>query len=92
MTKETKIRPLCIDIREAKPNKLFTEEQRRWLRFLVYNKKIKCARCNRKVKVMWTMLCEFYAMEMGIHSMSQGEKLGPLTPVCEEHPLKPALD
>ncbi|MCJ7482613.1 MAG: hypothetical protein MUO31_06580 [Thermodesulfovibrionales bacterium] len=92
MAKKTLPSPLCVDIREAKPNKLFTEEQRELVRFLVYNKKVHCRRCNRKVKIMWTMLCEFYAMNMGQHSMDKGEKYMPLTPVCSEHPLKPGID
>ena len=83
------VKLLCVDIREAKPNKLFTEEQRQSIRFLVYSRKIPCIRCNRKVKIMWTMLCEFYAVNFA--TTENGEKLKPLTPVCGEHPLKPAI-
>jgi len=79
---------LVVEILEAKPNKMFTEEQRSWVRFLRYNRWIKCAECGKKRKVMWTMLCTFVAHNFGPFTMTQSEKVHmPLTPVCGEHPL-----
>lgn len=81
---------LAVEIREAKPNKLFSEDQRAAVRFLLYNQKIACAECGRKVKIMWTMLCQFRCMNMDSHVAKDGEKSHPpLRPVCGEHPLKP---
>ena len=86
--KEKKI--LAVSIREAKENKLFSENQREAVRFLVYNQTIACVECGRKVKIMWTMLCQFRCMNMDSHIAVDGEKSHPpLTPVCDEHPLKP---
>lgn len=80
---------LAVDIREAKENSLFTEDERASVRFLIYNQKIACTECGRKVKIMWTMLCQFKAMNMGSLVMTESEKsYPPLTPVCGEHPLK----
>lgn len=84
---------LCVQILEAKPNKLFTEEQREGIRFLRYNKFVACARCGKKKKTLWTMLCQFQAAIFGEHSLNKGdESYLPLTPVCQDHPLVPALN
>lgn len=82
---------LFVNICEAKPNKFFTEEQRRMVRFLRYNKKIECVECHKKKKTMWTMLCQFKCGNMKEKSFSlrMGESHQPLTPVCDEHPLVP---
>ena len=84
---------LFVQILEAKPNPMFTEEQRAAVRFLRFNQTVPCAECGKKRKVMWTMLCEFYA-----HTLSTplpvlpkpAKKHAPLTPVCDDHPLGPA--
>jgi len=81
---------LWVSICEARPNKLFSEEQRQSVRFLIYNKRQPCAECGRKVKRMWTMLCQFRATNM---IGDNGKQLyPPLTPVCGEHPLSPAVE
>lgn len=83
---------LCVEILEAKPNKLFSEEQRQSIRFLRYNKYIRCAECGKKRKVMWTMLCEFKALIFEQDSIENGDKVHqPLTPICGEHPLSPNI-
>jgi len=85
-TKNTRL--LVVEILEAKPNKMFTEDQQRAVRFLRYNRWIACAECGKKRKVMWTLLCEFVAHNMGPFTLRQSGKVhAPLTPVCGEHPL-----
>jgi hypothetical protein len=79
---------LCVDIFEAKPNKLFSEEQRQLIRFLRYNKPVACAECGKKTKKMWTMLCTFTAKQWGQFALTDsGKAHPPLTAVCEDHPL-----
>ena len=90
MAKEKQI--LYVTISEANPNKLFTEEQRRSILFLIYNKKIACAECGRKVKKMWTMLCQFKAVTMTDTLDESVKSHPPLTPVCDEHPLSPDFE
>lgn len=89
MAKKAKV-ILEVSICEAKPNKLFTEEERAWVRFLIYNQRIPCVECGRKVKKMWTMLCQFTCLNMDKLVAHEGKKSHPpLTPVCDEHPLAP---
>jgi hypothetical protein len=84
---------LWVDILEAKPNPLFTEEQRASLRFLRYSQSIPCAYCGRKQKIHWTLLCTFVVKEMGqLILTSDGEIFRPLTPVCQSHILQPEWD
>jgi hypothetical protein len=79
---------LAVQIYEAKPNKLFSEEQTAWIRFLRYNKPIKCAECGKKTKKLWTALSEFVAYSMVSLTMETSCKIHlPLTPVCDDHPL-----
>jgi hypothetical protein len=84
---------LWVSIREAKPNPMFTEQMRQSVRFLCYSKFLPCAACGKKVKVHWTMLCEF---KVGNMEASQfvlqwyPQTFPPLTPTCGDHPLKPA--
>ena len=90
--KKEKNKILYVQILEAKPNKLFTEQQRGSIRFLRYNKFIPCLECKKKRKVMWTMLCEFLALDFNqdiILSSNNGTVHPPLTPVCSDHPLQP---
>lgn len=86
---------LRVDICEAKPNPLFTESQRQAVRFLRYNKFIRCAACGKKAKVHWTMLLEFKAADMSgkgprFSMRYYPQTFPPLTPVCSDHPLSPA--
>ena len=84
---------LCVQILEAKPNPMFTEEQRASVRFLRFNQTVPCAECGHRRKVMWTMLCEFYAYnfnEPGLVMPKPEKKHPPLAPVCGDHPLEPA--
>lgn len=81
---------LVVQILQAKPNKLFTEEQRQAIRFLRYNKSVICAECGKKKRTLWTMLCQFKAESFGTHSLvSSGKSHTPLIPVCQDHPLAP---
>jgi hypothetical protein len=83
---------LFVSLRDAKPNKLFTEEHRQSIPilFLVYNKTIPCAECGKKKKVMWTMLCQFKSPSRGASVVKEsGKSHLPLTPVCQEHLLAP---
>lgn len=83
---------LWVDICEARPNKLFTEQQRQAVRFLRYNRRVPCAACGKKVRIHMTMLCQFKAGDLG---GSFGElkfypkSFPPLTPVCGDHPVAP---
>lgn len=89
MKKRAKI--LAVEIREARPNPLFTEEQRASVRFLRFNQTVECAECGKRRKVMWTMLCEFYAHRMGQRAVIEStKKHRPLSEVCAEHLLAPA--
>lgn len=82
---------LTVEVLEAKPNKLFTEEQRQAVRFLRYSRTVRCQECGKKRKVMWTMLCEFYAHSMGEFTVvKSGRKHNPLAGVCGSHLLAPA--
>lgn len=86
--------PLYVNICEAEPNPMFTEEQRSWVRFLIYNRKVACAECGKESKKMWTMLLEFRASTLGEGTfvVPKGDKVHPpLTPVCEDHPLSPEI-
>lgn len=84
---------LCVEVLEAKPNSLFSEVERSWIRFLRYNRSVACTECGKRRRVMWTMLCEFYAYDMNAHGfalVTPEKKHPPLEPVCGEHPLAPA--
>lgn len=79
---------LWVEVLEAKPNKMFTEEHRQIVRFLRYSKAVPCAACGKKRKLHWTMLCQFTAMKMAKFAMSPYPKVfDPLTAVCSDHPL-----
>jgi hypothetical protein len=84
---------LAVEILEAKPNPMFTEEQRAAIRFLRYNRTVPCAECGKRRKGMWTMLCAFRAYDFyaSVVVLQTPEKThAPLTPVCSDHPLGPA--
>lgn len=81
---------LWVQILEAKPNKMFTEDQRQGILFLRYSRWIPCMECGKKRKVMWTALYEFVAHNLGPFSLQQSGKIHPpLTPVCGDHPIGP---
>ena len=85
---------LWVQICEAKPNKMFTEELRQAVRFLRYSRAVPCAECGKRVRLMWTMLCEFKAYSFGpspIAEKNTSNKVhSPLMPVCADHPIGPA--
>lgn len=86
---------LWVDVREAKPNPLFTEDQRQMIRFLVYNRAVPCAACGKKKKGLWTMLCTFKAGDMNATAFVMQDyptSFAPLTPVCCDHPLHPDME
>lgn len=95
MPKKTQLETLLqVQILEAKPNKMFTENQRRMVRFLRFNQYLPCAHCGKKVRVHWTMLCAFRSIDMrgamfSINAQRDGKPFPPLTPVCGDHPLAP---
>ena len=85
--------PIRVQIHEAQPNPIFSEEQRAWIRFLEYDRPVPCAECGKLATVHWTMLCEFRAASPAAFVMRPGERRHmPLTPVCEDHLLAPAID
>lgn len=87
MKKADDYRELVVQILEAKPNKMFTEEQRSWVRFLRYSRSVPCAECGKRRRIHWTMLCSFIAKNMGQFVLTGETVRMPLTPVCSEHPL-----
>jgi hypothetical protein len=85
--------PLQVLLFEAKPNKLFTEEQTAAVRFLRYNQSVPCAECGKRSKHHWTVLYSFKATSLvpGMFTLQESGKVHlPLTPVCRDHPLTPA--
>lgn len=82
---------LQVQLIEAKPNKMFSEDQRASIRFLRYSRAVKCAECGRKRKLHWTSLLSFKAIDMKTPSFVARSATNivhpPLTPVCTDHPL-----
>ncbi len=90
-TRAAKPALLQVQILEAKPNVLFTEEQRRAVRFLHFNRTVPCTECGKRRRSMWTMLYEFYAHSMGqVGIRKSPKKHKPLDEVCGDHLLAPA--
>src|SRR5512146_1661732 len=89
---------LAVALVEAAPHPLFTEGQRRLVRFirLYENGKLKstpCAECGKKKRGLWTMLVSFQAHSMGaLVPIKSGKVHPPLTPVCQSHLLAPEYD
>jgi len=82
---------LTVQILEAKPHKMFTEAQRAAVRFLRFNRTVACTECGKRRKVMWTMLCEFYAHSAGFLVVKKSTKIHkPMDEVCSDHLLAPA--
>ena len=85
----------AVDILEARPNPLFTEQQRALVRFLRFYElgkpaRVACAHCGKKKTILWTQLCSFrVADDIGL-VLAKGEKVyPPLTAVCQAHILAP---
>ena len=82
---------VLIDFLPAKPNPLFTEQQRRATSFIRYSKPVPCAECGRRRKLMWTQRWSFRVMEMSFVVLQPSAKVHlPGTPVCTSHILAPA--
>jgi hypothetical protein len=82
-----------VQILEAKPNPMFSEAQRQSVRFLRYSRHVPCAECGKKKRLLWTSTFTFIAHHFGALVMTQsGKSHPPLTPVCTDHPMSPALD
>ena len=74
-------------------NPMFTEERRRLIRFLRYDKSVPCAECGKRNKAHWSMLCTFIAKSMGNSFFLESGKVHmPLTPVCQDHLLAPPAE
>jgi hypothetical protein len=85
--------PLQVLLLEAKPNKMFSDEQTAAIRFLRYNQSVPCAECGKRSKHHWTVLYSFTATSLvpGMFTLQEsGQVHLPLTPVCRDHPLAPA--
>lgn len=84
---------LYVQLFEAKPNTMFTDEQTAMVRFLRYTQAVPCAECGKRSKHHWTVLYAFKATRMvpGMFTLQESEQVHlPLTPVCRNHPLVPA--
>jgi len=80
--------PLVVGLYEARPNKMFTEDQRRTVRFLRYNQLVACSECGRRSKTHWTVLYSFEAQSLGFLVPKRSGKVHrPLDPVCRAHIL-----
>jgi len=79
---------------EAKPNPMFTEEQRVLVRFVHYSAAVPCCECGRRSKKHWTMSCSFAAHSFpatfSVSLAKSGKVHLPLAPVCTSHLLAPA--
>jgi hypothetical protein len=83
---------LKVEIVEAEPNKMFSEDQRPWVRFLRFNKSVPCKECGRQSRLHWTLLMEFLAHDLSSYTTLQsGQVHQPLSPVCTKHLLGPAI-
>lgn len=82
---------LWVEIIEAAPNRSFSEEVRAAVRFLRFSRPVKCPMCKRKVRLHWTMLCEFTALRTDSIVATKSEPFPPLAAVCGDHPLAPLV-
>lgn len=90
--KGKKLDLLFVQILEAAPNRMFTEQERAGVRFLRFNRRIPCAECGKKVKIHWTCLYQFKCgdMKKSMFTLQFSDKVHlPLTPVCGDHPVAP---
>ena len=80
--------PLWVGLYEARPNKMFSEEQRSTVRFLRYSQLVACSECGRRSKTHWTVLYSFEAQSLGFLVPKRSGKVHrPLDPVCRSHIL-----
>jgi hypothetical protein len=82
-----------VELIRAKPNKMFSEEQRQTVMFLRYSAPVPCGECGKRSKYHWTMLLSFVAhsMQPGMFILGESGKVHlPFAPVCRGHLLKPA--
>ena len=80
--------PLWVGLYEARPNKMFIEEQRSTVRFLRYSQLVACSECGRRSKTHWTVLYSFEAQSLGFVVPKRSGKIHrPLDPVCRSHIL-----
>jgi hypothetical protein len=85
---------ITVEIWEAKPNALFTEEMRSLIRFLRFSASVPCAECGRKRKTHWTMITPFHAHTFPKHSFAlveSGKVHEGAQPVCRAHLLAPVF-
>ena len=92
MTASTVHQIVLCDWRQPKPNPQWPDELTKLIRFAVHKQKIQCAVCEKRKKVMWTMLCPFTASTITGFSLQPSEVLEPLTLVCDDHPIAPRDD
>ena len=86
-----KAEPLVVGLYGARPNRMFTEDQRQMVRFLRYNQLVACCECGRRSKTHWTVLYSFEAQSLGFLVPKRSGKVHrPLDPVCRIHILAPA--
>lgn len=77
----------------AEANAMFSAEQTALIRFLLFKKPVPCALCGKKSKRHWTTLVPFQAVDVYdprnfVSAQVYSDLFPPLTPVCDEHPLK----
>jgi hypothetical protein len=82
-------------LREAAPNKMFSEEQRATIRFIRFSEPVPCCACGKRKKHHWTSVEPFRAVIFPKHFgivLKAGE--GPIhigiAPVCRDHLLAAA--
>lgn len=84
-----------VAVHEAKRNPMFPDWLRESVRFLVFKKAVACRACGKKGTTLWTMLCDFRAgnvEESQFVLKHYPAVFEPLTPVCDDHPLYPAVE
>ncbi len=82
---------LRVGVYETRPNRMFTDAQRAGIRFLRFTQAVPCAECGRRSRAHWTVLYSFKALSMAVMVPRESDKVHmPLTPVCQQHLLKPA--
>jgi len=88
---------LSVELLEARPNPLFSDDQRALVRFMRYHElgkplKVACAHCGKRKTILWTQLCSFRIAEPFAMILKKGETVyPPLTPVCQTHIMAPEM-
>jgi hypothetical protein len=77
--------------REAKPNKMFSEEQRAAIRFVRFTKPVPCCECGKRSKTHWFSIRPFRALVWPKTQFAQPIDSGRVhigfAPVCRDHLL-----